>query len=179
MNWLQKLISADAPENAVLRSASLSLRGIVPLWAAVLIVIAIGAGVGFLYVREIARFGMVRRVLMILLRTLAIAVLLLLLLRPVLVAEYQGERPRGVALLIDNSQSMKQQDRRLSPQDRLRVAIAENLAPPDASVSAAASLAGIPANVTHDPERRYLVRAVLSNPRFHLPEDLERKGPMR
>ncbi|HEV3117739.1 MAG TPA: hypothetical protein VGY58_11840, partial [Gemmataceae bacterium] len=123
MNWLQKLISADAPDNAVLRSASLSLRGILPWWAAVLIVLAIGAGVGLLYAREIARFGMVRRVLMILLRTLAIAMLLLLLLRPVLVAEYQGERPRGVALLIDNSQSMKQQDRRLSPQDRLRVAI--------------------------------------------------------
>jgi hypothetical protein len=179
MNWLQKLLSADAPENAVLRSASLSLRGILPLWAAVLIVLAIGAGVGLLYAREKARFGMVRRVLMILLRTLAIAVLLLLLLRPVLVAEYQGERPRGVALLIDNSQSMKQQDRRLSPQDRLRVAIAENLVAPDTAVNASVSVGSIPNETTHDPDRAHLVRAVLSNPRLRLSPDLGAKGPLR
>ena len=54
---VQKLISADAPENASLHSASLSLRGIFPWWVAVLVVIAIAAGVGFLYAREIPRFG--------------------------------------------------------------------------------------------------------------------------
>ena len=78
-----------------------------------------------------------RRLVLVLLRSAALGVLLLLLLRPVLVAEYQGERPRSVALLIDNSQSMKQQDRRLSAADRLRVAIAEDLLPPDSALESA------------------------------------------
>src|SRR5438876_461946 len=121
MDWLQKLLSADAPENASLQSASVSLRGIFPWWAALLMVLAIGAGVAFLYARESARLGLVRRLIMIFLRTAALGMLLLLLLRPVLVAEYRGERPRTVALLIDNTQSMKQRDRRLSAADRARV----------------------------------------------------------
>ncbi|HEV3116076.1 MAG TPA: hypothetical protein VGY58_03430 [Gemmataceae bacterium] len=175
MDWLHKLISADAPENASLQSASLSLRGIFPWWAAVLVVIAVAAGVGFLYARETARFGAFRRLLMVAFRTAALAVLLLLLLRPVLVTEYRGERPRGVALLIDNSQSMKQQDRRLSPQDRLRVAIAEDLLAPDTTVSST----NVPAHTSSDPDRAHLVRAVLANPRVHLIQDLQRKGPLR
>src|SRR5260370_14534248 len=131
MDWLHRLISADAPDNATLESASLSLRGIFPWWAAVLVTVAIAAGVALLYARESAGLGGLRGALMILFRTAALATLLALLLRPVLVTEYRGERPRGIALLIDNSESMKQQDRRLAAPDRWRVAVAEDLAPPD------------------------------------------------
>src|SRR5207245_1510515 len=106
-----------------------ALRGPFPWWAAVLVVALAGAGVFVLYFRERGRIGVARRSLMAVLRIAAIGLLALLLLRPVLVVEYRGERPRGVSLLIDNTLSMKQRDKRLSPEDRLRVAIAEDLVP--------------------------------------------------
>src|SRR5437763_1870836 len=73
-----------------------------------------------------------RPVTMALLRTAALALLLGLLLRPVLVTEFVGERPRPVAVLLDTSQSMRQQDRRVTPADRQRVAVARGQAASDA-----------------------------------------------
>ena len=54
---------------------------------------------------------------------------------PVVVAEFRGERPQGVAVLLDNSESMKLQDRRVSATDQVRVAIAVGM--PLASTAAA------------------------------------------
>ena len=59
------------------------------------------------------------------------ALVLLLLMRPMLLAEFKGERPAGVVLLLDNSQSMTQQDRRLIAADKFRVAIAKGLVAAD------------------------------------------------
>ena len=179
MVWLQKLLSLQVPENASLQSAVPALRGPFPWWAAALLVALAGVGIFFLYCRERGRIGVARRSLMAVLRIGAIGLLALLLLRPVLVAEYGGERPRGVSLLIDNSLSMKQRDKRLSPEDRLRVAIAEDLVPPKTSVTSTASLGSIPAKTSKDPDRAHLVRAVLSNPRLKLLDSLKRPGPVR
>ncbi|HEV3259718.1 MAG TPA: hypothetical protein VG013_22815 [Gemmataceae bacterium] len=179
MGWLQKLLSLETPENASLQSAAADLRGPFPWWAAALLVAVAGAGVFFLYFRERGRIGVARRSLMAVLRIAAIGLLALLLLRPVLVAEYRGERPRGVTLLIDNTLSMRQRDKRLSAPDRLRVAIAENLLPPRTSVTSTASPGSIPPKTSRDPERAHLVRAVLSNPRLHLLDGLRRPGSLR
>jgi uncharacterized membrane protein len=178
MEWLQKLLSFDAPEHAVLQSAGLSLRGIIPWWAAVLVGVAAAAGVVFLYVREQARLGILRRLLMAGLRAAALGLLLLLLLRPVLVAEFHGERPRPVALLIDNSQSMTQRDQRLSPPDRVRVAIAQDLLAPDTPIRESAVLRNPPVGAAADPARKDLVRAVLGNPRLRLLDRLKERGPL-
>ena len=179
MNWVQKLISIDAPEHASLHSASLSLRGSFPWWAAGLVLVAVGLGVSWLYARESGRFGKVRRLIMTVLRAASIALLLLLLLRPVLIAEYVGERPRGVALLLDNSQSMTQRDRRLTPQDRIRVAIAEDLVAADTPVTDNLSLGSIPEGTLRDPDRASVVRAVLTNARLQLADGLAGRGPLR
>ena len=179
MNWVQKLISIDAPEHASLHSASLSLRSSFPWWAAGLVLVAVGLGVSWLYARESGRFGRVRRLIMTVLRGASIALLLLLLLRPVLIAEYVGERPRGVALLIDNSQSMTQRDRRLTPQDRIRVAIAEDLVAADTPVTDNLSLGSIPEGTLRDPDRASVVRAVLTNARLQLADGLAGRGPLR
>jgi hypothetical protein len=179
MNWVQKLISIDAPEQASLHSASLSFRGSFPWWAAGLVLIAVGSGVVWLYAHESGRFGTLRRLLMAVLRTVSIALLLLLLLRPVLIAEYVGERPRSVALLLDNSQSMMQRDRRLTQQDRLRVAIAEDLIAADTPLTDNLSLGSIPEGTLRDPDRASVVRAVLTNTRLGLANALAGRGPLR
>jgi hypothetical protein len=178
MDWLHKLISADAPANASLRSAELGFRGLFPWWVAALVLAAAAVAVLILYRSERGRIGWLRRGLMALLRVAAVGVVLLLLLRPVLVAEYQGERPRGVALLLDNSQSMKQRDQRLSVPDRWRVAIAGNLADPDLTPARIRSLTGLPVNIPKDPSRIDLARSILTHPRIQLLDKLKQHGPL-
>src|SRR5947209_6044819 len=133
-DWMQRLLSAEAPENATLRSATLDLRGLFPLWAAGAAVAVLALLVLLVYSREHGRLGVVRRSLLVLLRVAAFGLLFLLLLRPILVAEYQGQRPRGTVLLVDNSESLKQRDRRRSTEDRLRVAIVEGRVSPQVSI---------------------------------------------
>src|SRR5262245_9922687 len=101
MNWLNRLLGVEGPADASLRSAELGFRGPSPGWLAALLLLLLAAGIFFLYARERARIGVVRRALMALLRTAAVALLVLLLFRPVLLAEFQGRRAQGIALLLD------------------------------------------------------------------------------
>jgi hypothetical protein len=179
MNWLQKLHLIEAPEGTSLRSAELSLRGLLPLWLALLLLVVGAAGALVLYFRENARIGVARRVLLALLRTALIALVLALLLRPVLLAEFHGERPRAVVLLLDDTQSMKQQDRRLSTRDRLRVAIARGLVPPTTSLDDASALARVAPGEWRDPARVELVRDVLGNGELKLIGGLRGRGPLQ
>src|SRR4051812_22004339 len=117
MDWFNRLLTTDAPPGTRLRSAEWSLRGPLPGWAAALILVAIAAGVVWLYAREPARVGWGRRAVLAALRTAALGLLLGLVLRPVMVAEFAGERARPVAVLLDNSQSLTQKDRRVTPRD--------------------------------------------------------------
>jgi uncharacterized membrane protein len=175
MHWLHRLLAPDAPENAVLQSASLSLRGLVPLWVAGVGAVVLALAAGFLYSREHGPLGVLRRTTLILLRVATFS-LLLLLLRPILVAEYQGQRPRGTVLLLDNSESMKQRDHRRTFADRLRLAIAEGRVAPPAALKNAGT---IPPETTAQPARTDLIRAALANRQLHLLDDLRRKGPVR
>jgi hypothetical protein len=179
MDFLTKLLAVEVPENTKLQSAELGFRGLFPWWLAALIVLALGAGFFYLYLQERTKIGIVRRVIMALLRTAAIAVLLLLLFRPVLLAEFVGQRPRHIVLLIDNSLSMQQQDRRLSEADRLRVAIAKGLVQPGTSIGDAKSLANIPEETPKDPARAHLVRAVFHNSNLNLLAGIQKHGPVQ
>lgn len=158
-----------------LESASLTFHGLLGPAAAVLIGLAAAAGIFLLYFREQGRFGFARRVLMALLRVGVVGTALFLLMRPVLVAEERGERPRGVALLVDNSLSMTQRDQRLSVADRRRVAIAENRIPADSAVAEGE----VPAGTSGNPSRADLVGSVLNHPGLDLARALERIGPLR
>jgi len=162
-----------------LDSARLSFHGFLSPWVAGLLLGAAAVGIFILYFKERGKFGAPRRVLMALLRIAVVGMALFLLTRPVLVAETKGERARGIVLLIDNSLSMTQRDQRLSPGDRLRVALAENLIAPDATITDAAVGSEVPAGTSDDPSRAALVRAALANPRLKLLEGLAKPGPLR
>ncbi len=159
-----------------LESARLSFHGLFGPGVAVVLGLAAAAGIFVLYFKERGKFGAARRILMGLIRAGVVGLVLFLLLRPVLVAESRGERPRGVALLLDNSLSMTQRDQRLSAADRLRVAIAENLAAPGTAVADGGE---VPPGTSENPSRAALVQAVLANPRLRILEGLERFGPLR
>jgi hypothetical protein len=161
-----------------LESARLSFHGLLPPALAAVLAALAAVGVFVLYFREHGRVGALRRVLMAILRTAVIAAALFMLLRPVVVAETRGERPRGPALLVDNSLSMTQKDQRLSAADRLRVAVARDLLPPDTAMGEDAA-AKLPPETPEDPSRADLVRFVLSNQRLKILEGLRRAGPLK
>src|SRR5437762_3385511 len=118
MDFLNRLLTSDAPPGAHLRSAEWSLRGPLAAWAAGLILLGLAIAAVWLYRREPSRLATIYRFGLAGLRIMALGLLLGLVLRPVLVAEFAGERPRGVTVLLDNSQSLNQQDRRVTPRDK-------------------------------------------------------------
>jgi hypothetical protein len=178
MDYLTKLLVVDAPENTALRAAELSFRGLLPWWLAGLLFVTLVALTCYLYSLERGTMGWPRRVLMIVLRSTLLGLALLLLARPVLLAEFEGERPRGIVMLVDNSQSMQLQDRRLSEADRWRVAIAQNIVPAQTPLYDA-KMPDPPASTLKDPARADLVRAVVKNSELKLVERLQAYGPVR
>src|SRR5436305_11167956 len=133
MDWFNRLLTVDAPPGTRLRAAEWGLRGPLPAWSAALLFLALVIGCVWLYARESAQLGWGRRALLAALRASALGLLLGLSLRPVLMAEFAGERPRPVVVLLDNSQSLRQQDRRVTARDRWRVAVAQGQVSPDSS----------------------------------------------
>src|ERR1019366_4171420 len=125
MNLLTRILAVDVPENTTLHSMEPTFRGLSTLWlTALIILIVLGAlGVAFFYRLEKGTLGWFRRIILIGLRCSLLLLLLFLIMRPMLLVEFKGERPQGVVLLVDNSQSMTLQDRRVKPADKARVAI--------------------------------------------------------
>jgi hypothetical protein len=114
-----------------------------------------------------------------LVRIALVCFLLLLLLRPVLLLEFHGERARGIALLLDDTKSMKQVDRRTSSSDQLRLAIAKGLVEPNAGPEKSALLIGQAPEAIKDAPRVELVKAVLGNNKLNLLARLKERGPLR
>jgi hypothetical protein len=160
--------------------AELSLRGWFPTWLAFLLGIAAAAGVGVLYVREAGRLGFAARSTMALLRIGVVVAIAFLLLRPVWVREYKGEKRRPVAVLVDVSQSMASKDPRPGTADQWRVAIAYDLVPPDKGLPEMpiSSVIG-DGKLPDKPQRIEVARAALTNPKLALFDRLrEKSGPL-
>ncbi len=175
MDHLIKLLSIDVPAGTRLKEAELHFRGLIPWWAGLLLLIVLGAFVVYLYLRERARLGFVARASLALLRIGLFVILLFLLCRPLLLAEFEGERARGVVVLLDNSQSMTLHDRRITPADRARVAIALGKVPPATTIKNVGNLLDVP----KDPSRQALVQGVFKNTDLNLLGNLAKVGPLR
>jgi uncharacterized membrane protein len=178
MDFLNRLLTPEAPPGATLRSADWSLRGPLSTWAAGLIVSALAVICVWLYRREATRIRPIYRFGLAGLRIGLLGLLLALALKPVLVAEFAGERPRGVVVLIDNSQSMNQEDRRITPRDKLRALQALGKAPLDATLESP-EWASAARESSENPSRAAIVRGVLGHSSLNLVGSLERFGPLR
>jgi hypothetical protein len=160
--------------HGLLPLAYLSFRSSFPLWAAFLCFVALAALTIVLYRRESARLGQWRWP-MATLRICLFAALIFLLLRPVLVFEQRGQRPRSVAILLDNTQSMNQREPRQNLTDRQRVAVAVGALPANQPLSASEPTGNVPSK----PSRAELARAVLSNSQLDLRTQFAKKGPVK
>ncbi len=152
----------------------LSFRGGISWWLLVpLMLIGLALAV-FVYLTDSVRISPVRRIALGALRALLIFAVVLLLNKPVWVRTVTNEKPRPVALLLDNSQSMLQKDPRLQKEDKIRVGIARDIIAPDAGLKADPNL------VPYErPSRLEQVTGVFQNPRLKLAEQIRDKGPMQ
>ena len=154
----------------------LKLRGWFPWPVAALLALAACTAVLYLYWRESARVPLIVRLVLAGVRASTLTFILFLLLRPTWVQQTTSTRHRPVAVMIDNSQSMLNKDARTNIADRYRVAVAYDLAAPDAGIPT--DIGVLPATVPDKPSRLDLAKKVLENPRLNILEQLRGKGPL-
>ncbi len=158
---------------------TLTLRGWFPAWLAALLGVLAVAAVVMVYLRESGRLPTWRRLLLAGLRAVTLSSLLFLLLKPTLLWESREDRPRAVAVLADDSQSMTTREARATYADRWRLAVAFDRVPADKPVPELASAGDLPADLPESPSRLDIVKATLSNPRLNLIERLRAVGPVQ
>jgi uncharacterized membrane protein len=159
--------------------AELAFRGWFPSWLAVGMGVASVAAVVLLYRREAGRIPVLPRVVMAGLRAATLATILFLLMRPSWLNETRGDRPKPIAVLADESQSMTTRDPRMNFPDRWRTAVAMNLVPPDKPMPLNPSGDSLPDAVPEKPSRTEVAKAALTNPKLDLLKKLEAVGPLQ
>jgi hypothetical protein len=178
MSIIYKLLGIDIPPRATAQALELQFRGPLPWWLVILLAVVLFAGVIALYLTERGKLSRLMRLTMAVCRTAALVLLLALISRPVLQAEFEVPRLRDIVLLIDNSQSMNQQDRRLLLPDKLRVAMAQGKLKSTTPLSGPQAPQRSPDGTLVDPSRVQLVREVLNNPQLRLLDELQKNGPV-
>ncbi len=158
--------------------AELQRRGWFPLWLAVVLAVLAVLAVGVLYVKEAGRLGVFPRMSMALVRTAIVLVVAFLLMRPVWVSESKEERPRPVAVLIDVSQSMDNNDPRPNTADQWRAALALGLIEADKGLPAETQITSLGEQLPERPKRIEVARAALLNPKIALLPRLAGAGPL-
>src|SRR4051812_6413349 len=102
--WLARLLAIDVPADATIEAVELSCRGTMA-WLLLAPLVLVLAMVVVLYLTERGTIGPLRRGLAIGLRAALLLLMALLLAQPVLTLVLKRERPRGVVVMLDNSQS--------------------------------------------------------------------------
>lgn len=184
MTWsdlVNNMLMVDPPEGAALRSVHFNALSTFWWFLLTSFVIVVGGYVIFLRFLERNHLSRTRRFvsigLMVLFRILALTLILLLLARLSLVLEFGGARPRPLAILLDHSQSMTQADRRLSDEDKLRVALALERLPINTPMTR--PLPALPSDVPAEPDRFTLLKGILENKHLNLLDGLRTKAPLR
>lgn len=156
----------------------LAFRGWFPLWLAVLLGVASIGGASWLYLRESGRLTLGWRLTLAGLRLAILSGILFLALRPTIVRQGIERRPRSIALLVDESQSMRTADPRTTAAERWRVGIVRNLVPHDQPIPEGESADGGPVAGLDRLSRTELARLALAHPQLKLLDELARRGPL-
>ncbi len=158
---------------------ALAFRGWFPAWLAALMGVAAVAAVVVVYLRESGRLPTWRRLLLAGLRALTLSSILLLLLKPTLLWESREDRPRPIAVLADDSQSMTTREARTTPADRWRMAVAFDRVAADKPMPEQPSSGDLPADLPESSSRLDVMKATLANPRLRLLDRLRDIGPVQ
>jgi len=178
MAFLIKLLGIHADDGSTLSHPTFALHGQTPLGWIILIFMALAAAAVWLYLREDARIGRIHHWSMMAFRVLFLAMLCLVLLRPVVSLTMQSNVRRSLILLVDTSKSMGIKDQRIDPADLRRAAMAMNLlVDPRGGLDQPLTLQQ--ANAVSAISRADVLKAMLHNPRLHLLSDLSQQVDLK
>jgi hypothetical protein len=127
---LLKLLGIEAANGGTIVDPHIALRGPVPVAVLILIGLIVAALAVWLYRREDENVGGFRRWTMAVLRIAFLAILLLLIARPVLSFTTENTVRRGLVVIGDTSGSMAIKDPRTDVADQVRAAIALGILDP-------------------------------------------------
>ena len=162
---LQFLLYFLAPGEKIPRGAtqfSLSYEGLSWGWA-FFVFVALVVVTAWSYRRFAPSVPRLPRIGLIILRSLLLALLLILLVKPILLITLEDTIRRPLLVLLDTTQSMGLQDKRTTPEDLARAAIAKGLVDPAGGLkqtSSDASINGI--------SRADLLEALAGNTKINL-----------
>jgi hypothetical protein len=169
---LLKLLGAKMPEAVSIADTSLAFRGSVQIALVVVLFLLLATLVWWLYRKSPQSLPRARQRGLTALRVLFLALLLLVLLRPVLAFTVEGSIRRLLVLLIDDSASMQIKDPRLEVDDQRRAALALGALNPTNGLQQ--ELSRTRSNSFDQIARTDLLKAALTNPKLDLLARLEK-----
>src|ERR1700734_2678308 len=136
MKEMLKLFGVQVSDSVQVSDIAVAFHGLNPGTALLIGLVIIGATV-WAYLRTTPRLSLTQKATLAVLRSLLLAMILLMLMRPVLLLTVEGTIRRSLLVLIDSSASMQIKDLRQDPDDLKRAAIAKGLLDPQAGLTQA------------------------------------------
>ena len=164
MKEILRLFGVPVSDSVQVSEISVAFHGLNP-GTALVIGLVIIAATAWVYLRTTPRLSHWQKVSLIILRSALLAMILLMLMRPVLLLTVEGTIRRSLLLLIDSSASMQIKDLRQDPDDLKRAAIAEGQLDPKAGLGQSAG--GDTASLAQLP-RSEVLKSMLTNDRLQL-----------
>jgi len=126
MKYFLRLFGVPVPDSVQVSDIALAFHGISIGTALLIALVIIGATV-WVYLKTTPRLTMRQKTILAVLRSVLLAMILFMLMKPVLLLTVEGTIRRSLLLLIDSSASMQIKDLRQDPADLKRAAIAKGL----------------------------------------------------
>ena len=164
MKELLRLLGIPVADSVEVSDITVAFHGLNPGWA-FLLVVSIMAATVWTYLRAARRLALWRKLTLAALRSVLLALILLMLMRPVLLLTVEGTIRRSLLVLVDASASMQIKDLRQDDADLKRAAIAKDLLDPTKGLTQA-----LPPNPDsyNQIARSDIVKAMFANPRLDL-----------
>jgi hypothetical protein len=168
MNDLLRSFGVPVAGNIQVSAINLAFHGLRPSTALIIAAIIIAATV-WTYLRTTPRLSKVQKTILVLLRCLLLAMIVLMLMRPILLLTVEGTIRRSLLVLIDSSASMQIKDLRQDADDVKRAAIAQGSLDPKGGLTQ-----GLPPQTGQgiSLSRAEVVKAMLTNSRLQLLDTL-------
>jgi len=164
MKEMLKLFGIQVADGIKVSDISLAFHGFSPGTALLIGLITIAATI-WIYLRTTPQLSMLRKVTLIVLRSVLLAMILFMLMKPVLLLTVEGFIRRSLLVLIDSSASMQIKDLRQDPADLVRAGISKGVLDPKGGLTQAASGS---ADSASQMSRSELMKSMLTNDKLQL-----------
>jgi hypothetical protein len=168
-----KLLGAHGDDAVNVAKASLAFRGGVSVGWFIFFVLVLAGAIVWMYRSSPVGLSPARAYTLAALRVLFLALILVLLLRPVLALTVEGSVRRVLVMLLDNSSSMQIKDPRLDPADQKRAALALDLIDPTKGLTQSLSSGRV--REVEQVARIDLVKDIFKNEKLDLLPRLDRE----